>query len=72
MRKKSHAFSDAIGQKPTLIIYTLALMQRCVYFFRFILDISTTTAIVYLFTIFLPPQIKHLLYQHFYFEKRNL
>ena len=22
MRKKSHAFSDAIGQKPTLIIYT--------------------------------------------------
>lgn len=23
MRKKSHAFSDAIGQKPTLIIYTL-------------------------------------------------
>lgn len=25
MRKKSHAFSDAIGQKPTLIIYTLGL-----------------------------------------------
>ena len=25
MRKKSHAFSDAIGQKPTLIIYTQKL-----------------------------------------------
>ena len=27
MRKKSHAFSDAIGQKPTLIIYTRMDLQ---------------------------------------------
>lgn len=29
MRKKSHAFSDAIGQKPTLIIYTPGVVFPC-------------------------------------------
>lgn len=33
MRKKSHAFSDAIGQKPTLIIYTPELFDEAAAFF---------------------------------------